>query len=242
MRGRWQRPVWADTSGQLATAAQPSGHRIQADLDLSDWSSAIEALGMAAGFLASPDGPRIAMIKTRGRDTHTGQNTRLARRLKGLDGLIPRQHEGLGETRAQTVILVATEFGRTAAANGTGGGDHGIAAATVMVGGCGQGEPVVVDWPGLSPASLFEGRDLEPTLALGVLIATVCSEAFQVEPERNARIIFLPATRGTSLPRLLRLHSAVRPAALLSPAALCKRRRATFRRAEDDRRLPWGTW
>ncbi|WP_352641977.1 DUF1501 domain-containing protein [Mesorhizobium sp. M0220] len=36
---------------------------------------------------------------------------------------------GLGEVWRQTAVLVATEFGRTAAVNGTGGTDHGTASA-----------------------------------------------------------------------------------------------------------------
>ena len=192
------------------------------------WSSAIEARGMAAGaagggnrqdptalgrmaagFLARADGPRIAMIETSGWDTHSGQTARLASQLKGLDGLISGLHEGLGAAWAQTVILVATEFGRTVAANGTGGTDHGTGSAAMLVGGGVQGGRVVADWPGLSPANLFEGRDLKPTLALDVLIASACAEAFQVEPERTARILFPESTRGKSLHRLLRTNSAV---------------------------------
>lgn len=191
------------------------------------WSSAIEARGMAAGsggggnrqapaalgrmaagFLARADGPRIAMIETSGWDTHSGQNARLANQLGGLDGLISGLHEGLGAAWAQTVILVATEFGRTVAANGTGGTDHGTGSAAMLVGGAVQGGRVIADWPGLSAAKLFEGRDLRPTLALDLLIASVCAEAFQVEPEHTSRILFPGGTPARPLQRLLRLNSA----------------------------------
>ena len=111
------------------------------------------------------------MIETGGWDTHSGQNAPPGRQLQGLDALIGALRDGLGAAWAQTVVLVATEFGRTAAANGTGGTDHGTGAAAMLVGGAVQGGRVVADWPGLAPANLLEGRDLRPTLALDALIA-----------------------------------------------------------------------
>ena len=188
------------------------------------WTSALEARGMAgdgmgggsnrqdaaalgriaAGFLARADGPRVAMIETSGWDTHSGQNARLTRQLSGLDGLIGALREGMGVNWAQTVVVVATEFGRTAAANGTGGTDHGTAAAAMVVGGAVQGGRIVADWPGLAPGNLFEGRDLKPTLTLENVIASTCAEAFNLEPERTTRVLFPDADRYKALSGLLR--------------------------------------
>ena len=188
------------------------------------WASALEARGMAgermggdgnrqdatalgriaAGFLARADGPRIAMIETSGWDTHSGQDARLTRQLSGLDGLIGALREGMGATWAQTVVVVATEFGRTVAANGTGGTDHGTAAAAMVIGGAVQGGRIVTDWPGLAPGNLFEGRDLKPTLALEKLIASTCAEAFNLDPERTTQVLFPGADRYKALPGLLR--------------------------------------
>jgi uncharacterized protein (DUF1501 family) len=188
------------------------------------WASALQARGMAgaravagagrqdaaalgriaAGFLARADGPRIAMIETGGWDTHSGQDARLAVQLRGLDGLIGALREGMGSAWSQTVVLVATEFGRTAAANGTGGTDHGTGAVAMLVGGAVQGGRIVTDWPGLAPRDLYEGRDLKPTLALDSLVAAACAEAFRLEPERTRSVLFPEAGRGTRVPRLLR--------------------------------------
>ena len=188
------------------------------------WASALEARGMAgermgggarrqdaatlgriaAGFLARADGPRVAMIETSGWDTHSGQDARLATQLSGLDSLIGALREGMGAAWAQTVVLVATEFGRTAAANGTGGTDHGTAAAAMVIGGAVQGGRVIADWPGLAPGNLFEGRDLKPTLALDTLFASVCAETFKLDPERAARALFPDSSPVKPVPRLLR--------------------------------------
>ncbi|CAN7479534.1 DUF1501 domain-containing protein [Massilia sp. LjRoot122] len=164
----------------------------------------LETGRMAAKFLGRADGPRIAMIETGGWDTHSGQNGRLATQLRNLDGLVGGLRQGLGPAWEQTVILVATEFGRTAAANGTGGTDHGTGAAAMLVGGAVQGGRVLADWPGLAPADLFEGRDLRPTLALETLIAQTCAEAFRVEPAKMARALFPHLVQGKPLPRLLK--------------------------------------
>ena len=188
------------------------------------WNSAVEARGMAGstmdagagrqdtaalgrvatGFLGRADGPRIAVIETSGWDTHSGQNARLAAQLRGLDGLVSGLRGGMGPAWAHTVVLVATEFGRTVAANGTGGTDHGTAAAAMVLGGAVQGGRILADWPGLAPAQLFEGRDLKPTLALDSLIAATCAEAFQLDPEHTVRTLFPGASRRVAVPQLLR--------------------------------------
>ena len=163
------------------------------------------ALGrMAASFLGRADGPRIAMIETSGWDTHSGQAARLAAQLRNLDNLLGGLHEGLGTAWNETVILVATEFGRTVAANGTGGTDHGTGAVAMMLGGAVQGGRIVADWPGLAPANLLDGRDLKPTLALDALITAACAQSFALDPDRLAPVLFPQGARGKPLPRLLR--------------------------------------
>ena len=144
------------------------------------------------------------MIETNGWDTHSGQNARLAARLRGLDGLVAGLQDGLGADWAHTVILVATEFGRTVAANGTGGTDHGTGAVAMLAGGAVQGGRIVADWPGLAPANLQDGRDLKPTLALDVLLSAVCAESFALEPDRLARVLFPHAATGKHMTGLLR--------------------------------------
>lgn len=145
---------------------------------------------LAASFLAQPDGPRIAMLETGGWDTHSAQSSRLAAQLRNLDTLVLALRDNLGDAWRQTVVLVATEFGRTAAANGTGGTDHGTGAAALLLGGAVQGGRVLADWPGLAPGQLYEGRDLRPTLGLDALIARAAAECFALEPAQVARVLF----------------------------------------------------
>ena len=184
------------------------------------WDAALSARGMASGenagqkpedlgrlaasFLAKPDGPRIAMLETGGWDTHSGQTYRLTAQLKALDTMVAALRDNLGPVWEQTVVLVATEFGRTAAANGTGGTDHGTASAAMLFGGAVRGGRVIADWPGLSQLSLYEARDLKPTIRLDAVIAGAAAESFGIEPDRIARALFPTASNGRPMEGLIR--------------------------------------
>jgi uncharacterized protein (DUF1501 family) len=145
---------------------------------------------LAASFLARDDGPRIAMIETGGWDTHSAQNPRLAAQLKALDTMLAALRDGLGAHWDNTTVLVATEFGRMAAANGTGGTDHGTGSVAMLIGGAVAGGRVIADWPGLRNADLYEARDLKPTAALDALIAGAASESLRLDPQRTAAALF----------------------------------------------------
>jgi uncharacterized protein (DUF1501 family) len=84
----------------------------------------------------------------------------------------------LGPAWAQAVVLVMTEFGRTARINGTRGTDHGTGTVAFVLGGAVAGGLVKATWPGLAPGQLFENRDLAPTtdlraVAKGILSAHI---------------------------------------------------------------------
>jgi uncharacterized protein (DUF1501 family) len=145
---------------------------------------------LAARLLKGPEGARMALIETGGWDTHSGQRARLAFQLRNLDAMIAALKAGLGGDWADTLVLVATEFGRTVAPNGTGGTDHGTASAAMLLGGAVKGGRVMADWPGLRAASLYEGRDLKPTLSLDALIASALAEHYRLDPARAAATMF----------------------------------------------------
>ncbi|KPL54438.1 hypothetical protein ABB55_21295 [Prosthecomicrobium hirschii] len=123
----------------------------------------------AAHLLAAADGPRLAALSFDGWDTHAnegGATGRLAQLLGGLDGAFAALETGLGPAWRDTAVLVATEFGRTAAVNGTVGTDHGTATVAFLAGGAVRGGRILADWPGLKTADLYEARDLKPTTDL----------------------------------------------------------------------------
>jgi uncharacterized protein (DUF1501 family) len=150
-----------------------------------------EALGkLAATFLAKPDGARVAVIEIGGWDTHSAQAGRLTQSLRQLDAVIAALHTGLGADWARTVVIAATEFGRTAMPNGTGGTDHGTGGAAILAGGALKGGRVIADWPGLGASQLYQGRDLRPTADLRALFAGVAAGHFGLDPALVARRVF----------------------------------------------------
>lgn len=174
------------------------------DLSGAGGNNAAATGTLAATLLSGASGARIASIETGGWDTHSGQKFRLQAQLRGLDAMIAALKAGLGPEWANTLVLVATEFGRTAAANGTGGTDHGTASAAMLLGGAVKGGRVLADWPGLSAAALYEGRDLKPTLDLDVLIASALAEHYGLDPARVAAALFPQGARSRPVQGLIR--------------------------------------
>jgi uncharacterized protein (DUF1501 family) len=147
----------------------------------------------AAGFLARADGPRIAVFETTGWDTHANQGTdkgALALRLATLDAGLRTLCTELGPVWDRTVVLVATEFGRTAAVNGTRGTDHGTGAAAFLLGGAVRGGRAVGDWPGLAQRALYQGRDLRPTTDLRSVMKSVLRDHVGLSPRFLDNAVF----------------------------------------------------
>ncbi len=166
-----------------------------------------EVTHAAAGFLKQEDGPKVAVFDTTGWDTHAnegGAEGQLAGRLAALDtGLATLKHE-LGPSWADTAVLLVTEFGRTAAVNGTRGTDHGTAAAAFLLGGAVAGGRVVADWPGLSSRALYQGRDLAPTLDLRCVFKGILAEHLGVPARALDESVFPDSSAAKPLRGLIR--------------------------------------
>jgi uncharacterized protein (DUF1501 family) len=147
----------------------------------------------AAKLMSADDGPRIAALAFDGWDTHANEGGpvgRLAQLLSGLDGALSEFESGLGERWRDTVVVVATEFGRTARINGTEGTDHGTGTIALLAGGAVKGGRVIADWPTLKPASLYEGRDLKPTTDLRAVIKGVLADHLGIGERALAETVF----------------------------------------------------
>jgi len=126
----------------------------------------------AAEFLHK--GTQVAVLELGGWDSHVNQAApggAMSNNLRLLDATLAALREGLtapeaGGAWARTVVLVATEFGREVAANGTQGTDHGSGGAAFVLGGAVKGGRVLADWPGLARHERHEGRDLRVTTDL----------------------------------------------------------------------------
>jgi uncharacterized protein (DUF1501 family) len=147
----------------------------------------------AAAFLKQQNGPRVAVFETTGWDTHANQGSKegaLALRLTALDAGLRAFATELGSVWDRTVVLVATEFGRTAATNGTRGTDHGTGTAAFLLGGAVQGGKVIADWPGLAPAALYQGRDLRPTTDLRSVTKSLLRDHLGIAPKHIEAEVF----------------------------------------------------
>ena len=147
----------------------------------------------AAKLMAADDGPRIAALAFDGWDTHANEGGpvgRLAQLLSGLDGALLAFEGALGPRWRDTVVVIATEFGRTARINGTDGTDHGTGTIALLAGGAVNGGRVITDWPTLRPASLYQGRDLAPTTDLRAVLKGVLADHLGISESVLASSVF----------------------------------------------------
>ena len=153
-----------------------------------------------AGFMIQPGGPQVAAVSVDGFDTHANQGSsqgQLATRLAYLDAALDGLADGMGPAWKTTVVVVATEFGRTAHVNGTGGTDHGTASTALLLGGALKPGGIVGDWPTLAQARLFENRDTAPTLDMRGLFKGLLAGQFGLDRRALDTTIF-PDSAGVA--------------------------------------------
>lgn len=121
---------------------------------------------------------RIAAFSFSGWDTHHNQEVTITRRLEALTDLLLTLQVQLGANWQNTTILALTEFGRSAAENGSAGTDHGTGGAAILAGGAVRGGKVLGQWPGLDEANLLDRRDLMPTADVRGYAASLLHEMF----------------------------------------------------------------
>jgi uncharacterized protein (DUF1501 family) len=162
---------------------------------------------VAARFLKDDNGPIAAVIEVGGWDTHANQGLEqgaLARGLTSLDNGLDAFKIEMGADWANTVVIIATEFGRTVAPNGAGGTDHGTAAAAFLAGGAVRGGRVLADWPGLGRQALHEGRDLRPTTDLRGVLKGLLADHLRVSSSVLERDAFPDSADARPVQGLLR--------------------------------------
>jgi len=134
---------------------------------------------------------RVAFMALGGWDTHISQgaaNGQLAGHLKPLGEGLASLAKRLGPSYQDTVILVISEFGRTMHENGNGGTDHGHGNVMWVMGGPVKGGKVYGKWPGLSPGSLYQERDLAVTTDFREPIAAVLRSHLQFSDSQIDRV------------------------------------------------------
>jgi uncharacterized protein (DUF1501 family) len=196
-------PAFEEGIGAHALSAQLIGDSQQMGGPLRGPQAFRIAAESAAKLLAAADGPRIAVLELGGWDTHAGQNGRLGQPMNALADGIATMAETLGPVWADTVLVTASEFGRTVAENGTGGTDHGTAGVVFLAGGRVNGGRVLGRWPGLAQNALFEGRDLQPTTDLRAVLKGVLAQHLGLPEDALDRVVFPGSTAVAAMPDLV---------------------------------------
>jgi uncharacterized protein (DUF1501 family) len=182
-----------DRIGQVAASPTATKAAAQADQPPRPFRAFIDTAQVAAKFLTTPGGPRVGALSFDGWDTHANEGVisgQLATKFAGLDAAIAAFAQGMGAAWSDTAVLIITEFGRTARTNGTEGTDHGTGSVALLLGGAVKGGRVIADWPGLSDAALYEGRDLKPTLDVRAVMKGVLRDHLGIPDGALASSIF----------------------------------------------------
>ncbi len=104
---------------------------------------------------------RLGFLSAGGWDTHANQGNvagALANNLSSLAATVLQLRRDF--SRPEDVVVIASEFGRTSAENGTRGTDHGHGNAMWLMGNRVQGGRWHGIWSGLAQGNLHENRDL----------------------------------------------------------------------------------
>ena len=136
-------------------------------------------------------GLQVSFMQLGGWDTHVNQGAgsgQLANRLKPLGEGLSTLATQLGPEFDNTVVVVMSEFGRTARQNGTNGTDHGHGNAMWVMGGKIAGGKVYGDWRGLSTDALHEGRDLPVSTDFRSVLAGIGSQHLRLSDAQLARV------------------------------------------------------
>ena len=167
-----------------------------------------DPLGLAfnAGkAMRDPEGPRVAVIRIPEFDTHANQGTDDGlhpKLLSILDNVFLNLKKGLRGAWDRSIVLTATEFGRTVKENGSAGTDHGFGSVGLLAGGLLKRSKIVANWPGLTSSDLFEGRDLYSTMDYRTVCAACIEAAFGLNHDVISEKVFFE-------PRLERTHDII---------------------------------
>ena len=148
---------------------------------------------------------QLAFFGLSGWDTHVrqgGAEGQLANHLKALGDGLAQLRTGLRDIYGRTVVLVISEFGRTARENGNGGTDHGHGNVMWVMGGPVNGGKIYGNWPGLDEDELHEGRDLAVTTDFRSVIADLLKTHFRFDASMLPGV--LPIFSKTASMNLLR--------------------------------------
>jgi len=133
---------------------------------------------------------KIGFLSSGGWDTHINQGNvtgQLANNFTNLSNTLMQLREAFNEPN--DVVMVASEFGRTCAENGTRGTDHGHGNVMWLMGNSVQGGRWHGQWSGLAKNQLNEGRDLPVHHDFRVILSMAIQQSLGLS-KKQARQVF----------------------------------------------------
>ena len=147
---------------------------------------------------------RLGFLSAGGWDTHANQGNatgQLANNLGNLGRAIAQLRQDFSEPG--DVVVVMSEFGRTAVENGTRGTDHGYGNAMWLVGNRVNGGRWHGQWTGMARGNLNEARDLPAHHDYRAVLAQVMRSTFAM-PDSALASVLPNTTWDTRLDGLMR--------------------------------------
>ncbi len=160
-----------------------------------------------ARLLRNDPNVQLAFVALGGWDTHAGQGAargQLANRLAPLGQGLAVLADRLGPLFDDTVVVVLSEFGRTARENGNRGTDHGHGNAMWVMGGPVAGGKVLGRWPGIDESSLNENRDVAVTTDFRDVVADIAERHLGMPDAHLSRLFPERGSLASGAPRVLR--------------------------------------
>ena len=146
---------------------------------------------------------RVGFLSAGGWDTHANQGALsggLAKSFSSLAAALVQLRADFSESG--DIIVVASEFGRTCAENGTRGTDHGHGNTLWLIGNRIAGGRWHGTWSGLSAPNLNEGRDLPVHHDFRSIFAQVLQSGFGIT-DRQMQDVFPGSQNDAQLGRLI---------------------------------------
>ncbi len=196
--------VLLDKDGTPATAQAQNAQMLAASNGASD-PSGLQLDAQHLGTLMRNDCQlTLGFLSAGGWDTHANQGNatgQLANNLGNLGRAIAQLRQDF--SGPDDVVVVMSEFGRTALENGTRGTDHGYGNAMWLVGNRVNGGRWHGQWTGLARGNLNEARDLPAHHDYRAVLAQVMRNTFRMTDTALANV--LPNTQwDTRLDGLMR--------------------------------------
>jgi uncharacterized protein (DUF1501 family) len=142
-------------------------------------------------------GVRVATVDFGGWDTHEAQAYHFPQLLDGLARAIAAFYNDLSAYHPRLTMLVMSEFGRRLKANRSGGTDHGLGGAMLVLGQGVRGGRMYGTWPGLATEQLDNGVDLAVTTDYRTVLGEIAAKRLGNPPIGNVFPDFaMPAPLG----------------------------------------------